>query len=232
MSDNLIVSFYMYELFKSKYLEEIKDVETDQDVISDNLDKIKLLYMFNEDLPKGDYLETIKKFGTEVKVNGYNYNLNKIAAIISSLSNRKVSYSNLTIINHEVIDNKKSLIVFNSIDCKTYKLNINANNSTVIIPKKFKAYGVNMLCVDEVEHVNIEDEFLMSSVWEIMNKNGGYITDRNKLYLFEKYIGKKFIRKWDKENMLVSVLVEDFYEYDDFFYNDFSNNEFMDGDDF
>ena len=69
-----------------------------------------------------------------------------------------------------------------------------------------------MLCMDEVENIEIEDEFLINNIMNDMKKNGGYITDRNKLYLFKNLIPKSFIRKWDKENMIVSIYLND-YDY-------------------
>ena len=229
MSNNLIVSMYLYELYKSKYLEENKDKEMDQDEINSNMDKYRLLYLFNTDLPKGDYLDKLKKYGTEIKVNGYSYNLNKIAVIVSGLSKIKTEPEDLAIINNEVFENKKSLTLFNRNDMKNYKLNIDNKNTHIIIPKKFSSYGVNMLCMDEAEHLVIEDDYLMNITWEILNKNGGYITDRSKLNMFSRYIDKKFMRKWDKENMMVSVILEDYYETD-CYYDDCS--EFLDEDDF
>ena len=215
-SSNMEISLYLYRLYKSKYLEENKDKELKQDEINENMDSKKLLYMFNSELPEGEYLDKIKKCGTEITVDGYNYNMNTMADIISKLVGKKIYSSNIFITSNENKGNNKIVSIFCSTTLKTYKITVNENNKALVIPRKFKTYGVNMLCIDEVEDINIDNEYLSNIIIEALNKNGGYITDIRKLFLFKDIIPMKFIRKWDSDDYLVSIMINEYCSYDYF----------------
>ena len=223
----LNINLYMYEVFKSKYLEDNKDREITQDELNSKLDNIKLLYLFNSDLPKGKYLDFIKDHGTEVNVCGYGYNLDRIADVLNKINgtDNLINARDLVLTNNEVNGNLKELSVYNVRTDRNYKLSINENNKVVIIPKNFKAYGVNMLIVDEVENIELSDSIMIDMINDAMRNNGGYITDRNKLYILKDLIGKDFIRKWDRENIIVSVYINNIdcdygYDYMDEFFGD------------
>ena len=209
--ESMTFSLYLYRLYKSKYLEENKGTIMKQDDINANMDNKKLLYLFNTDLPDGDYLKKLKEYGTEVEVSGYSYNLTKLAMVLSRLIGYNIDPNEIIITNNEVDGVNKLLTLLDYKRHKTYKLTINENNKTLIIPKTFKSYGVNMLCVDEVENITINDEFLISTIMDAVNKNNGYITEPKKLFLFKDYIPKKFIRNWTDDNMLVSIGIYDYY---------------------
>lgn len=209
--ESITFSLYLYRLYKSKYLEENKGTVMKQDDINANMDSKKLLYLFNSDLPDGDYLRKLKEYGTEIEVSGYSYNLTKLAMVLSRLIGVNVDPNEVTIMNNEVDGVNKLLTLFDYKRHKSYKLTINENNKTLIIPKTFKSYGVNMLCIDEVEDITTDDEFLVSTIIDAINKNGGYITEPKKLFLFKDLIPKKFIRNWIDDNMLVSIVINDYY---------------------
>lgn len=209
--ESMTFSLYLYRLYKSKYLEENKGTIMKQDDINANMDNKKLLYLFNTDLPDGDYLKKLKEYGTEIEVSGYSYNLTKLAMVLSRLIGDNINPDEITIMNNEVDGVNKFLTLLDYKRHKTYKLTINENNKTLIIPKTFKSYGINMLCVDEVEDITINDDFLISTIMDAINKNGGYITEPKKLFLFKDLIPKKFIRNWIEDNMLVSIVINDYY---------------------
>ena len=216
LGNKINMSFYLYEVYKSKYLEDNKDRVMTQDEISDNMDKLKLLYLFNvyPDQKEEDYIKFIKKFGTKINVSGYGYNLDRIADILNAVVPNKISGKNLLLLDNKVDKETKIVTVYDTNSCRRFKLNVNEKNEEVIVKKDFVSYGINMLCMDEVENIDIDDEFLISKVDDIMNKNGGYITDIKTLYLFEKVIGKSFIRKWTEENMFISIVINSGYFFD------------------
>ena len=125
MSNSINISIYLYEVFKSKYLESNKDKVMDQDEINAKFDNLKLLYLFNTDLPEGDYLNFIKEHGTLVNVSGYGYDLEKLAYIISGVTRTYVTGKDLILMDNKVNGDIKVLSLFNSRDMKSYKLNIN-----------------------------------------------------------------------------------------------------------
>lgn len=221
------ISLYLFEVFKSKYLESNKDRIMTQDEINSNLESIKLLYLFNTDLTPGKYLDFIRDHGTEVNVSGYGYNLAKLADIVSKISGTETCGNDLILTDNKVNGQNKEISLYNVKDRKSYKLTVNENNKMVIIPKEYKSYGLNMLCMSEVEDITLEDDFLINYIMDSMKNNGGYITDRNKLYLFKEYISNEFIRKWDRENMIVSIYINDcnFCEYNGEYYELFDDDE-------
>jgi hypothetical protein len=81
--------------------------------------------------------------------------------------------------------------------------------------------------MSEVEDITLEDDFLINYIMDSMKNNGGYITDRNKLYLFKEYISNEFIRKWNRENIIVSIYINDcnFCEYNGEYYELFDDDE-------
>lgn len=211
LGNKIVLSLYLFKVYKSKYLEENKDRVMTQDEISDNMEKLKLLYLFNvypDQKEEEDYIKFIKKFGTKVNVSGYGYNLDRIADILNAVtSGDHISGKDLVLVDNRVENEIKIVSVYNMSNGKRYKINVNEKNKEIIVKKDYISYGINMLCMAEVEGIELEDEFLISKVDDIMNKNGGYITDLKTLYLFEKYTGKDFIRKWDSEDMFVSVVI-------------------------
>ena len=216
-TDSLTFSLYLYRLYKSKYLEENKGTVMKQDDINANMDSKKLLYLFNTDLPDGDYLKKLKEYGTEVDVSGYSYNLSKLALVLSRLMGTNIESGDIVIVNNEAEGVNKILTLFDYKRHKNYKLTINENNKTLIIPKTFKSYGINMLCVDEVENITTNNEFIISTIIDSVNKNGGYITDIKKLFVLKDLVPKKFIRNWMEDNMLVSIVINDYYTSGDYY---------------
>ena len=219
LDNKIVFSLYLFKVYKSKYLEENKDRVMTQDELNDSLEKLKLLYLFNvdpEEKNEEDYIKFIKKFGTKVNVSGYGFNLDRIADIINALnvSGTKVYSKNLMIIDNKVNKKMKMISVFDTISCKRFKINVNENNKEVIVKKDFISYGINMLCMDEVEGIELDNEFLIGKLNTIMNKNGGYITSLKTLYLFKECVGKNFIRKWNEENMFISVVINSGYNFD------------------
>lgn len=226
LGDQINLSMYLFKVYKSKYLEENKDRVMTQDEIADNMETLKLLYLFNvyPDQKEEDYIKFIKKFGTKVNVSGYGYNLSRIADILNTVSVQKVNSKNLILLDNKVEKKTKIVTIFDTNSGRRFKLNVNENNKEVIVKKDYISYGLNMLCMAEVENIDIDNEFLISKINDIMNKNGGYITDIRILYLFNKYIGKDFLRKWTDEDMFVSVVINSGYFFEtEEIYDDFGN---------
>lgn len=235
LGNKINFSLYLFKVYKSKYLEENKDRVMSQDEISENMDKLRLLYLFNvyPDQKEEDYIKFIKKFGTKVNVSGYGYNLDRIADILNAVGGLNVSGKNLILLDNKVDKDTKIVTIYDANSNRRFKININEKNKEVIVKKDFVSYGINMLCMDEVENIDLDDEFLISKIDDIMNKNGGYINDIKTLYLFEKYIGKSFIRKWTEENMFVSIVINNGFEFcpECGFYGDYGDWEVYEDED-
>lgn len=252
LGNKINLSLYLFRICKSRYLEENKDRIMTQDEINDKLDSLKLLYLFANDRnneeefkkeENKDYIKLLKRVGTEVNVSGYGYNLDKIADILNVVHQDdflldnlyKINGRDLVITNNKVEKNIKKLTLFNIKNGKTYKLSINENNKEVVMKRDFIAYGINMLCMDEVENIDIDNEFLISKIEDCMNKNGGYITDIKTLYLFKNIIRNSFIRKWDSPNMMVSIVLNNGYNFEnielDDYYEYYDEDEEDDGED-
>lgn len=236
LGNKINFSIYLFKVYKSKYLEENKHRIMTQDEINENLDKLKLLYLFTvyPDQKEEDYIKFIKKFGTKVNVSGYGYNLDRIADIINTISiiDERVKGRNLVLLDNKAENNNKIITIYDTNSCRRFKINVNEKNKEVVVKKDFVSYGINMLCMDEIENIDLEDEFLIGKISDIMNKNGGYINDHRTLYLFKKYIGKNFIKKWTEENMFVSVVINSGFDLnsDDEDYTDYGDWDIFEDD--
>lgn len=219
--EKAVLNLYMYELYKSNYLEKNKD----KIFIEDELDKdikehYNLLYLYDTDLENyGVYLDKLKAIGTEISITGYQYNKTVICNIINKLSNNNgrelLTEYDIAIIDTERVDeNTKSITVACANSTKCYKLGININNKNIIKERNYKSIGVNMLPVDNTS-IEIEEEYLVNSIGDYLSNNGYTYVKRSKLNELTSYgLDKKFMRKWDKENIVVCAnldIINSFY---------------------
>ena len=180
-----VLNLYMYELYKSKYLEENKD----KVFIEDELDKdikehYNLLYLYDTDLSDyGVYLDKLKAIGTEINIKGYQNNKTMICNIINKLSNtrEKLNEYDIAIIDTERVDeNNKSITVASNKSYNCYKLGININNKNILNERNYKSIGVNMLLVDDTS-VELEEDYMINAICDYLSKNGYTYVKRSKL---------------------------------------------------
>lgn len=233
----MILNLYMYEFFKSRFIEENVDkLLAEEEIASIVKDKYPLLHIYdiesfiNTFNKEYSFLKKIEKLGTKIKIKGWNYNLNTIASILSEVVGYVVNSKDLVVANPEYIDERRKRIsVMDKTKCRLFKMTIDLNNKNIVTPKEYDVYGVNELLVSETSIDVDTNDFMFSTLVDMIKNNNGWISDRNNMYILNNFgLDKEFLRKWDRDNIMVYCDFTNPYAYSDY---NFEECDFYDDED-
>lgn len=203
----------MYEFFKSRYIEDSRDTILTEDEILKNIEtKYPLLYLYDcnsytETYGKScDFIDKIRELGSEIKIKGWNYNLEQISRVLNKVAGLNLTEKDIVITNPELVENyKKRVTCIDKRTYRSYKLTIDLRNKTLVSDREYNVVGVNELLIDSTV-INLDMNDMYTNIFlSSLNSNMCWISSR-KMLANLKNIGldKDFLRKWDKPNIMVN----------------------------